>query len=339
MTSPLSPAVNVEQMPNPNIGILPLRKKNTYKLDEILSDQTTAPKHIVERGILVPGGITLLHGKPKTRKSFLAIQLGMNIASGSPFLGFNIPQKKNVLIIQAELNFYAIKGRVQKMILNKMMGGAHRNLTITDCLSEHVDNDEQYAKLKSMILREKAEVVIIDPLVFFHGSSENSNDEMGNVMSRFRSLVVETGISLILVHHDGKSFDLKGGDSSRGASSIFGAVDTDISIGTATKGKTHPIHQWLNFSMRHSRTPDSFRIYFDDESLTFSTTHVTSDLAKLLQVVSDHPSAGKKYLVTKTEEAIGCGKSKAYSLIKGAIASGDIELDEAGNINIPNSEL
>jgi hypothetical protein len=339
MTSVISPVANVEQMPNPNVGLPSHRKKITYKLDEILSDQTTAPKHIVERGILVPGGITLLHGKPKTRKSFLAIQLGMNIASGTPFLGFNISQKKNVLIIQAELNFFAIKGRLQKMILNKMMGGTHKNLAITDCLSEHIDNDDQYAKLKSLILRERAEVVIIDPLVFFHGSSENSNDEMGTVMSRFRSLVVETGISLVLVHHDGKSFDLKGGDAGRGASAIYGAVDTDISIGAEIAKKSQPACQLLNFSMRHSRTPDTLKIYFDNESLTFSRTHVASGLAKLLQIVCDNPGSDKQNLVLKIQESFGCGKSKAYSLIKGAIASGDIEMDDSENIIIPNSEF
>jgi hypothetical protein len=313
--------------------------KFTFTLRELLADTSTPPGHIVEGGILVPGGITLIHGKPKTRKSFLAIQLGMHLAGGTPWLGFKIPQPKRVLYVQAELTYHAMRSRVYQMSARLMEGKNTSNLMVTERFQKRIDNPDEYNSIKKMIEGVNVDVIIIDPLVYFHGSSENSNDEMGKVMSSFRSLVDETGTSLVLVHHDGKSFELSGGDASRGASAIFGAVDTDVHIGTESSKGPYHTHQELSFSMRHSRTPDPRKIYFDDNSLTFCENHFTTDEAKLLQIVLDARYSDRQTLAKKVEEVLGCKKSKAYSLIKESIESQTIFVNDAGLITIPDSEF
>ena len=311
----------------------------TYTLKEILADTSIPPKHIVEKGILVPGGITLIHGKPKTRKSFLAIQLGLHLACGTPWLGFKVSKPQKALYIQAELSYHALRGRLHEMSRKLRLGKDTSKLIVSDCIHKNIDNPDEYSALRRMIINSKAEVIIIDPLVYFHGKSENSNDEMGKVMSCLRSLVNETSTALVLVHHDGKTNDYSGGDSSRGASAIFGAVDTDIQISKeTTKGSSIP-HQKLNFSMRHSKTPDTKNIYFDDETLTFSENHITSDEVKLLQVVVDHPLSDRPTITLKLQEVLQCGKSKAYELIRASLASETLLVNDAGLIVLPIPEF
>ena len=65
-------------------------------------------------------------------------------------------------------------------------------------------------------------MVIFDPLLRFHDADENSANGIGQVYAKIRQLIVDLGISVIIVHHTGK-VPSRGG---RGTSAIIGEYDS-----------------------------------------------------------------------------------------------------------------
>ena len=90
---------------NPNLKLV--------GLNELLSDDSSPPKPVIDNGVLLDGTLLLLIGPPKSKKTFLTMNLALSIASGSDFSGFKIPKPKKVLYLLAEGGFYPTKERLK----------------------------------------------------------------------------------------------------------------------------------------------------------------------------------------------------------------------------------
>lgn len=305
---------------------------------DLMGNNSIRPNDVISGGIVVPHGITLLHGKAKAGKTFLAIQMGLQIASATPWLGNAIPEYRKVLYVQAELPYFPMRDRIKTMVLPYEQPSVLDNFLMTEPKKVNICDDQEYEHLCAIILNCRSEVVIIDPLVYFHDRDENSNDAMGFVMSRFRDLVNETNTSLILVHHDSKKGDKSGGDASRGASAIFGAVDSDIRLTSPSTPKGGGAkYQMLECNLRHAASPNPKRLYFIEETLSFSTDHETNDLSKLKMLITKHPTVSKSEFIELVMDSLECGKSKAYGLIKVATDNRSITVSPEGFVSIPDS--
>jgi hypothetical protein len=241
------------------------------------------------------------------------------------------------LVIQAELSYHSARDRIKLMAGGLGHSSMLQNMMISGPVAEDIADGKGYNCLKSMIKKCPAEVVIIDPLVYFHRKNENSNDEMGQVMARLRDLSREMNIGIILVHHDNKSPDSRGGDSSRGASAIFGAIDTDIQLSRGKRNKGDQHYQTLEFAMRHAKEPNPLKIYFQDRTLMFSDSHVSEETSKVMDILVTNPMIGKTDLLRHIKADLPCGKSKAYDLIKVLKEGGSIIENSEGVFSLPNS--
>ncbi|MBT7789094.1 MAG: AAA family ATPase [Calditrichaeota bacterium] len=300
-------------------------------------DSSVRPQDVISGGLVVPNGITLLHGKAKAGKTFLAMQMGLQIASATSWLGNAIPERKKVLYVQAELPYFPMRDRIKAMLLQYEGASVFDNFLMSEPMKVNICEGKEYEHLCEIITQSKAEVIIIDPLVYFHNRDENSNDAMGLVMSRFRDLVNDTNTSLILVHHDGKGKDLNGGESSRGASAIFGAVDSDIKLNPLPQKGEGVKYQKMECNLRHAASPNPKRLYFIEETLSFSTDHETNDVSKLKMLITKHPAVSKSEFIELVMDSLECGKSKAYGLIKVATDNRSITVSPEGFVSIPDS--
>ena len=70
------------------------------------------------------------------------------------------------------------------------------------------------------------DVLMLDPLIKFHGVNENSASQMSDVLGKIRTIMAELKLSVIIVHHTGKVAS-RGG---RGSSVIVGDYDSCIEI-------------------------------------------------------------------------------------------------------------
>ena len=66
----------------------------------------------------------------------------------------------------------------------------------------------------------QTDIIILDPLISFHGQDENSNDQMRRLLDQVAVFTESLGASPLLIHHHGKFTSESGPGGGRGASAI-----------------------------------------------------------------------------------------------------------------------
>lgn len=281
---------------NPNLKLV--------GLNELLSDDSSPPKPVIDNGVLLDGTLLLLIGPPKSKKTFLTMNLALSIASGSDFSGFKIPKPKKVLYLLAEGGFYPTRDR-----LKKMAKGKNQNLFVGFPNYLPVNTEDGYHFLYSLVKEVNPDVLILDPLIKFHDVDENSASQMSDVLGKIRTMMAELKLSVILVHHTGKVAS-RGG---RGSSVIVGDYDSCIEICKSDKGNVS-----LKFDMRHVETPPTKKIRFNPDTFWFENE---SGIVELIE------SAGGEILKKDFLKSYGKPIKTAYRHIDNAVKSGLIEKD------------
>jgi len=184
---------------------------------------------------------TMLSGQGGIGKSMLLMQLGVALASATPFLGYKVPRHHRVIYLNAEDSTMKFARRLT----------AYRDLTQipADPLDRNLHYygaEQSFARLTSPKgVNKKAlealtysinaakradpdlpSVVIFDPFIQFISGSENDNSEMNNGIVAFRKLQSDTQSTVIFGHHEakrpaGQPLASTNGHSGRGASAIY----------------------------------------------------------------------------------------------------------------------
>ena len=217
------------------------------------------PKWVIPN--VLPTGTILLASRPKMRKTFLALQLAIAVASGRKFLEWKCDQG-DVLFLGLEDNERRMKSRLktlQTLDLNPpdlsglryWTGGVDISPTTGKAF---VSNPEEAARTYAAFPRGQAGVdalkkyldvypntrlVIIDTYAHFRDQSNNRDVYQRDVdqMMPLTRLASDREICILVVHHEKKG--LAGSDSgdfmedASGTSGITGTVDGVMSI----KGK------------------------------------------------------------------------------------------------------
>ncbi len=269
-----------------------MSKKDTIKifsLNEIIKDNRIAPLPIIDNGVLLDKSLLLICGKPKAGKSFLSYNLGIALSEGISFAGFKINKPRKVLMLSGEGGEFPNIARIKTMCESRGIMG-NENLNVLFDARFKLDDENDYQLLSTKLEEYKPEVLVLDPLVKFHKSNENSADEMGDVLGKLREIIKDHNLAIILIHHLGKS-EYNG---ARGSSAIVGEYDSYIEI--SKRGKEYT----LKFDMRHVETPDEKILMFDSESLWFFqglTNSADETLAKICFILNEKNGLVKKDLV------------------------------------------
>ena len=169
-----------------------------------------------------------IYGRYGTGKSFYAVDLGLSVASGRPFLGqFKLAQMPVVYIaaeghigiakrIHAWLDFYHLDPPEDFVVLPE-----RHNLLDARSLTE----------LKAIMyesLGKPPKLIICDTLArMFCGGDENSTKDMNLFVENVTQLgAICEGASIVVIHHVGKD-ETRG---ARGSVALAGACDTMIEI-------------------------------------------------------------------------------------------------------------
>ena len=147
--------------------------------NELLNDDSKPPKPIIDNGLLLDGTLLLLIGPPKSKKTFLTMNLALSIASGSDFSGFKVPKPKKVLYLLAEGGFYPTRDRFKKMAKGK-----NQNLFVGFPNYLPINSEDGYHFLYNLVNEFNPDVLILDPLIKFHDVDENSASQMSDVLGK-----------------------------------------------------------------------------------------------------------------------------------------------------------
>lgn len=291
----------IQQMPNNGTLLVQL-----WDVLDYVDDESPEPAMILDEGILPERGVLILGGQPKTGKSLVSMNIAMAIAKGDKWLDFDVAQERKVLILQAENSYFNMRRRVKCMVDQQSL--TRGMLTISDPASLKINDYKDFCLLEDLVDEQKAEVLIIDPLVYFHSVDENDNAAMGMVMEQLRNLANNHNVAIIIVHHAKKSgmVDATGGANLRGASSVFGSVDTSIILSRDVNAETDEVTYSLDFELRNGENPERMYLSLDQEILQMYPTHgALPDLSTwLINTLNTIQSAGmdQKMVVSMAEE-------------------------------------
>ena len=188
------------------------------------------PQPFLMESVLPVGGAMVMYGKPKVGKSFAALQMGVALAEGKPWFGYNVPCPARVLFVQLDTARTLWLERLDA--LSKDGIGVDKLFYLDresagfwpfDIL---LPNQEHVKRLRIEMDAVEPDVVIIDTLREAHSGEENDSTVMRNVVGM---LVAATQpAALILISHDRKPQPNSGKDiitDLRGSSYITGRMD------------------------------------------------------------------------------------------------------------------
>jgi len=172
--------------------------------------------------IVPKGSLMVLYGRPKSGKSIFALNLTFSLCTmGNEFLGRKSAGGR-VGIIQLEDPATLVRQRI-----TAMTGYYPEGFFIS---SGRAWGKEERDQLAFHIENQSLQLCIIDPLVLWKpGTSENSAEEMAELMYGLRQVVQLTGCTVLVVHHARKGQG-DHGDNMRGSSAILGACDIALEL-------------------------------------------------------------------------------------------------------------
>ena len=173
-------------------------------------------------------GITLIGGRPKGGKSVLSLQLGIAVATGTPFLGMYETVKGAVLYVNVD---DPSRSRLQTNL--RLLGGGVEGLSFMSELPE-LDNggmeilDQELAR---MALTDPCRLLILDTMTALRGQQAGKNliKSDYDFITSIKRLVSKHGCSVLLISHTRKdstsSEKVDSIDAHLGTTGITAAVD------------------------------------------------------------------------------------------------------------------
>jgi hypothetical protein len=264
--------------------------KGNLEVDDIESfsvKQIPRAEEIVGGGMLPAKGILMIAAYSKKGKSILAMNMGLCIAAGKPFLNqFPIPSSRRVLLINEEITPQSMQSRSQKMVQSARSCGFKNlsNFRLVNKTGIKLDNDEGLKTAMRLIRAHKPEVVIWDCLYRLHGMNENKASEMQGLLDKFEYLTRVFGIAHVIVHHFGnpvKDSDREGFQLMRG-SSVFGAYgDSYLTVASYKRNEEKSHYQRLTFTFRNAETPEDLVISRNPDTLWYEVVKTVGPDQKL----------------------------------------------------------
>jgi hypothetical protein len=193
-----------------------------------LETPTRQQSWLIER-LWTHQAVGVIGGNPKGGKTWLALEMAVSVASGSPCLDtFPVFSPGPVLLYAAEDSFKELRTRLETLAeLHKV--DFHRldvHIITVDLL--RLDRPDHQDRLESTVHFYKPALLVLDPLVRLHAIDENVAGQVAALLGYLRSLQRKTGTAIILIHHMRKNVSPTdaAGNSLRGSSDIYAWLDS-----------------------------------------------------------------------------------------------------------------
>jgi hypothetical protein len=176
----------------------------------------------------VPEGVTLLCGKPKIGKSWLALAISVAVGRGDDVLGETC-QKRSVLYCALEDTERRMQARTEK-ILSRSEPWPDNVHYLLDLLP--IDKGG-IAQLEQSIADKSLGLIIIDTLAKFRGARLKNEEQYQcdyRTMTALLDVSRKTGVAIVVIHHVRKAVAEDVFDMISGTMGLSGASDTLIML-------------------------------------------------------------------------------------------------------------
>lgn len=187
---------------------------------------------LIGGNVLDKEGIMEVMGASELGKSYLVLQMCLDVAAGVPVLGqWKGPGPMKCVLIQAEVSPRRFQDRCRKLAAN-YPAIAQANLTVSTYRMGSLF-DKRGAPDLERALGKDFDLICLDPIRPFHNWDENDSRQMGNLFQCLARLNDVTGAAVIFVHHERKPMGLAGVGGkaeSRGSTVITDRPDTVLRL-------------------------------------------------------------------------------------------------------------
>lgn len=218
---------DVKQLLAPSDESEIINKMQAIFADE-LSDEYQAPDELIEN-LMTLCSLTVLYGDSNSGKTFLALKMAADVATGHSFFGRQTD--KGIVVYLATESPSSVMTRIQA--IKKYSGQDLDNLLIVPVPINFYSSDGDAADVVELVKAASkhknlpVHLIIGDTLARMSaGANENSGEDMGPVMARFDQVANATKAAMLIIHHNGKNQAA----GARGWSGIRAHIDTEIEV-------------------------------------------------------------------------------------------------------------
>lgn len=173
--------------------------------------------------------VGIIGGSPKSGKTWLALDMAVSVASGSPCLDtFPVLSPGPVLLYAAEDSAAALRTRVETLARVHEVDFRQLDVHIIKIDWLRLDRPDHQDRLESTLHVYKPALLVLDPLVRVHSIDENVAGQVSMLLGYLRSLQRKTGAAIALIHHIRKNVSPTGaaGFSLRGSGDLYAWLDS-----------------------------------------------------------------------------------------------------------------
>jgi hypothetical protein len=157
-------------------------------------------------GLWSRAGVGILGGPPKCAKSWLALDVALSVATGTPCLDtFEVHEPGEALLVMAEDAPEIVRGRLESICAHRDLAieSAPVHLVLAHALRLDLDRDRD--RLRETVARMRPRLLVLDPFVRLHRLEENHAGDVSGLLGWLRGLSREHDLAILVVHHARKN--------------------------------------------------------------------------------------------------------------------------------------
>jgi AAA domain len=174
--------------------------------------------------------VGIIGGEPKCCKSFLALDLAVSVAAGTPCLrSFAVPRAGRVLLYAAEDALHIVRRRLEGICAAAGLALADLDVQVITAPTVRLDLEADRKALDATIAKLQPRLLVLDPFVRLHRIDENASGEVAPLLAYLRELQRRHGVAVIVVHHAKKGAGrVRAGQALRGSSEFHAWGDSNL---------------------------------------------------------------------------------------------------------------
>jgi hypothetical protein len=175
--------------------------------------------------------VGIVGGAPKCCKTWLALDLAVSVATGTPALGrFAVPSPGPVLLYGAEDAPLSLRDRIEGIVVARRLRLADLDVGLITVPSLRLDTERDRDRLRATVECHKPRLLLLDPLVRLHRIDENCAADISALLGELRALQRRYAVAIVLVHHLRKNAPPHGQDglSLRGSGDLHAWGDSNL---------------------------------------------------------------------------------------------------------------
>jgi len=217
----------------------------TTRAAQLAQPETSAPEWLIE-GLWSREAVGIIGGEPKCGKSFLALDLAVAVASGTPCLRrFPTKQSGAVLLYAAEDAWHIVRQRLEGIACAAGVNFEKLEVEVITVPTLRLDRSEYQQALEMTVAHLEPKLLVLDPFVRLHAIDENVAGEVAPLLAYLRLLQRHYHTAVALVHHARKgAAHERGGQALRGSSDLHAWGDSNLYL------RRHGQNLYLNVEHR-----------------------------------------------------------------------------------------